>query len=67
MTRVLGAYMTRVQVAAVADPEVARRFIRVVAMLDPPSRLLSPAFAARVARHSISRRTTRSVGVAQPS
>lgn len=48
--RVLNQYVDRVQVAAEHDPAVATTFLRVTALLDPPSRLLAPATLARVVR-----------------
>jgi hypothetical protein len=53
--RVLNPYLSRLQAAAVADEQLARRFMRVVAMLDHPSSLLRPGVVARVARLSFGR------------
>lgn len=50
MTRIIGGWINRVQQAATIDSEIAERFIRVAALLDPPSSLLSPLFAWRVLR-----------------
>ena len=47
-TRLLNAYVGRVQAAAEYDATVAERFLRVIGLLDPPSSLLSPAVATRV-------------------
>ncbi len=46
--RITNAYLERVMTAAETDPLVTDQFIRVISMLDPPSRLLSPAFMFRV-------------------
>jgi 2-polyprenyl-6-methoxyphenol hydroxylase-like FAD-dependent oxidoreductase len=46
--RLINAYQARLRVATSADPAVGRVFVRVANMVDPPSRLLSPATMARV-------------------
>ena len=46
--RLVNAYLARLHVAAAADPEVGRAFLRVVNLLDRPERLLGPAVALRV-------------------
>ena len=46
--RVLGAYVSRLHAAAATDPELAVAFARVMALVDPPTRLLRPRIAARV-------------------
>jgi 2-polyprenyl-6-methoxyphenol hydroxylase-like FAD-dependent oxidoreductase len=46
--RLVNAYLTQLRAAASVDPEVGRVFVRVANMIDPPSRLLSPAIMARV-------------------
>ncbi|MFC6090792.1 NAD(P)/FAD-dependent oxidoreductase [Saccharothrix lopnurensis] len=48
-TRLLNRYVARVQRAAAHDPRVARMFIRVTGLLDPPTALFRPDVAARVA------------------
>jgi hypothetical protein len=48
--RLINAYLARLRVAASVDPAVGRVFVRVANMVDPPSRLLSPATMARVLR-----------------
>lgn len=57
--RMTNAWMDRVLTAAEADPEVVQRFLQVIGMTEPPSRLLRPSFAYRVAR---ARRRTPSTG-----
>ncbi|WP_394847977.1 FAD-dependent monooxygenase [Pendulispora brunnea] len=42
------AYMDRVHATAIRDPDVARRILQVVHMLEPPSTLLSPDILTRV-------------------
>ncbi len=49
-TRVTNAYLDKVLAAAESDPWVSQQFMRVTGMIDPPSQLLRPAFAARVLR-----------------
>lgn len=48
--RLTNAWMDRVLVAAETDPAVVQQFLQVIGMTQPPSRLLCPAFAYRVAR-----------------
>ena len=50
LERIIGKWISRVQLAGTKDPHVAERFIRVAALLDPPTTLLSPRFAWRVVR-----------------
>jgi hypothetical protein len=57
LTRVSNAYLERVLAAAESDAAVAGRFIRVIGMVDPPSRLLRPACVLRVVRTNLRRRT----------
>ena len=54
ITRMIGGWINRVQKAATIDSDIAERFIRVAALLDPPSALLSPRFAWRVLRTDLS-------------
>ncbi|MEW6270692.1 MAG: hypothetical protein AB1689_15525, partial [Thermodesulfobacteriota bacterium] len=46
--RALHAYTGAIHVAAAYDREVARRFLRVVHLLDAPSALLRPSVALRL-------------------
>ncbi len=48
--RLTNAYLDRVLVAAETDPWVTQQFLRVTGMIDPPTRLLRPAFVSRVLR-----------------
>ena len=45
--KVQGAMMSRLMAAAATDPTVAAQLIRVLALLDPPSKLLRPAVLGR--------------------
>jgi hypothetical protein len=49
-TRLAGAYVARLQAAAAHDPALARAFVRVTGLVDPPEALLRPAIALRVLR-----------------
>lgn len=66
-TRVTNAYIDRVLTAAESDPVVAQEFLRVVGMLQPPSRLVAPSFVRRVARSNRRRTHDRVAAVTQPS
>ena len=46
--RLVDAYLTRLRTAASVDPALGAAFLRVVNMIDPPARLLSPRNAVRV-------------------
>lgn len=48
LVRMLNTYVDRVQAAAEQNPAVATTFMRVTSLLDPPSRLLTPATVVRV-------------------
>ncbi len=48
--RLAGAYVTRLQEAAAHDPALARAFVRVTGLVDPPEALMRPAIALRVLR-----------------
>lgn len=54
--RLANAYVTRLQAAAAGDPALARAFIRVTGLIDPPEALLRPATAFRVLRPHATRR-----------
>jgi 2-polyprenyl-6-methoxyphenol hydroxylase-like FAD-dependent oxidoreductase len=56
--RIAGAYVTRLQAAAAHDPALARAFVRVTGLVDPPEALLYPAIARRVLHPRV--RATRS-------
>jgi hypothetical protein len=43
-----GDYMGRLRLAAVHDPELSRAFLRVNALVDPPTALLRSEVVARV-------------------
>ena len=49
-TRLTNAYLDRVLAAAETDSVVAQQFLRVTGMIDPPTKLLRPAFVSRVLR-----------------
>jgi 2-polyprenyl-6-methoxyphenol hydroxylase-like FAD-dependent oxidoreductase len=49
-TRMINAYLARLHVAAGQDPVLGRAFLRVVNLIDPPERLMSPELAFRVMR-----------------
>ena len=46
--RLSNMYLDRVMAAAESDPTVMMRFLRVIGMIDSPTKLLSPSFAFRV-------------------
>lgn len=56
--RATNAAMERVLAAAESDPHVVQDFLSVTGMLEPPSRMLHPAFVFRVARARRRHRTT---------
>ncbi|MCK2220494.1 tryptophan 7-halogenase [Actinomadura sp. ATCC 31491] len=49
-TRLVNAYLERYLAAAAHDPELARRFLRVAHLYDPPPALMSPPALLRVLR-----------------
>ena len=44
----IAKWISRVQAAGASDPVIAEKFIRVAALLDPPTSLMSPFFVLRV-------------------
>jgi len=54
--RITGQYVKHVQAAARNDVVVARGFARAVGLIDPPTRLLRPEVAARVAANGFKHR-----------
>ena len=53
--RLSGWYVDRVLGAAERDPEVARRFLRVAGLVDPPTALFSPGLVGRVLQAAMAR------------
>ncbi len=51
-TRLVNAYISRVQAAMHTDPDITRLFLRVANLVEPPSALIRPPALTRVARHS---------------
>jgi 2-polyprenyl-6-methoxyphenol hydroxylase-like FAD-dependent oxidoreductase len=47
--RITNAYLDRVLTAAESDVTVVDQFVRLIGMIDPPSRMLRPSFMFRVA------------------
>ncbi|MGA8327971.1 MAG: 2-polyprenyl-6-methoxyphenol hydroxylase-like oxidoreductase [Mycobacterium sp.] len=54
--RLTNKYVDRLQAAAESDLAVAEQFMKVVALVDPPSRLLQPQMMIRVAAVNLRRR-----------
>jgi 2-polyprenyl-6-methoxyphenol hydroxylase-like FAD-dependent oxidoreductase len=48
--RVLNRYIARLHAAAVHDPHLTERLVRIIGMIDPPSHLLRPTTVASVLR-----------------
>jgi 2-polyprenyl-6-methoxyphenol hydroxylase-like FAD-dependent oxidoreductase len=46
--RIAGAYVSRLQMAAAGNPALARAFVRVTGLVDPPEALRRPAIALQV-------------------
>ena len=63
----INAYIPRVHAAAARDPRVARAFLRVSNLVDPPPRLLGPATAARVLRANLRRGSSNSAVTPAPA
>jgi hypothetical protein len=55
--RISNACLEPVITATESDPVVAAQFMRITAMIDPPSRLLRPSILLRVLRAQHRRRT----------
>ncbi|MGV9778062.1 hypothetical protein ACWDS7_39305, partial [Streptosporangium sp. NPDC003464] len=53
--RLTNAYVNRLHAAATTDPVLGAAFLRVLNLIDPPARLLSPAIVLRVLRGSLGR------------
>ncbi|MEO6501742.1 MAG: FAD-dependent monooxygenase [Jatrophihabitantaceae bacterium] len=65
--RFVNAYVHRLHVAAVADPVLGAAFLRVLNLVDPPTRLLAPGIVLRVLRGSVGRRALRAAPDGTPS
>ncbi|GAA1073626.1 FAD-dependent oxidoreductase [Nocardiopsis metallicus] len=50
LVRFVNAYLDRLRYAAHHDPRLAEAFLRVIGLVDPPERLLTPGVALRVIR-----------------
>jgi 2-polyprenyl-6-methoxyphenol hydroxylase-like FAD-dependent oxidoreductase len=57
--RFVNAYVHRLHVAATADEVLGAAFLRVLNLVDPPTRLLAPRIVLRVLRGSLNRRAVR--------
>ena len=60
--RFVNAYVHRLHVAAVTDAVLGAAFLRVLNLVDPPTRLLAPGIALRVLRGSTGRRAVGAPG-----
>ncbi|MDJ1132398.1 hypothetical protein [Streptomyces iconiensis] len=49
-TRIVSRYMQRLLTSAQRDPELAALYVRVIGLLDPPSRMLAPRVVRAVVR-----------------
>jgi hypothetical protein len=65
-TRFVGGYVRRLHAAAAHDAAVARAFIRVSGLVDPPPALLRPGVALRVAAHALRRRPVPDASPSRP-
>jgi 2-polyprenyl-6-methoxyphenol hydroxylase-like FAD-dependent oxidoreductase len=65
-TRALGAYVERLHAAAATDADLATAFLRVAALVDPPTALVHPRIVLRVLRHHFPRRTRSRPGPGRP-
>jgi flavin-dependent dehydrogenase len=50
MDKLVNAYLDRYRVAAAVDPVLGAAFLRVLNMIDPPTRLMAPSLMYRVFR-----------------
>jgi hypothetical protein len=48
--RLVNAYLSRLRAAAAVDPAIAEVYLRVINMMDPPARLMTPGTLIRVVR-----------------
>jgi hypothetical protein len=62
--RLANRYVDRLQTAAESDLVVAEQFTKVVAFIDPPTRLLRPKMMIHVAAANLRRREPRQPAVA---
>lgn len=62
--RVINTYVNRVQTAAERDPAVARQFLRIASLQDPPMRLFRPSMARRVLLGYLHRRRVPAIDAA---
>ena len=58
-TRLLGTYVDRLHATAATDADLAAAFLRVAALVDPPTALMNPRIALRVLRHGLRRARSR--------
>ncbi|WP_198659007.1 NAD(P)/FAD-dependent oxidoreductase [Nocardiopsis sp. FIRDI 009] len=55
LTRLVNAYTTRLQQAAVHDARLSEAFVRAAGLVAPPQSIMRPSLLLRVARHSLIR------------
>lgn len=65
-TRLVNAYVHRAHRAAHVDPTVARTFMRLANLVEPPAVLLTPAMMARILRYGASGGARHDVAVDPP-